>query len=870
MSSSTVYGTTGRRRATTDETVVVLAGEQGPAGVSYGFNWGGDWDSSVTYSEDDAVRASDGYLWICIASNSTGIDPTDPGQPDWQRLVGDITAEAISVVPVGDILAENVQDALEELDSEMTDHIASAEPVHNNYQRKMGFQLDGDGEYGCTLSYDPATRKITLTPTPSASFEYWIDGTKYVNIDALESVAHADVAGGYFFYFDETGQLVVSTTAWDLRKVAPVCYVYYLGSGVGVAYNERHTTLRDTAIHEALHFSVGTFIRGNTGFELSNYALTTDSEAAITPDVAAGDIMDEDIKHEIPAFVAADGYSIAYKSGPSANEIAIQTGVVRPYLHDGGENYIQYNQYTGGAWQLTSAGNSAFVIYTLFILPALNDSYRRLWVPGEAAYGSLALAQAALGTMPDVGTPISQEIVAAYQVIFQTNSSYATAGRARIAQVLRIKTTRAQAAAAAVSVHNSMTGRSDPDTHPASAITNTPSGTVAATTVQAAIDEIASEYGTADGLRVLKAGDTMTGPLLLPDGTAASPSLQVGVASTGFYRLANGQTGISSGGIERIRILNGGAAGEVWIPHDIATLSMGAYQDLRVERDAAGVLAIRNGANTQALRIYNTYTDASNYERAGLRWSSNQLVIGTEYLGSGTPRHIRISPASGGLYIDSNVAPGSDGYHSFGAPTLRWAYAWYGGVAASTPISIKLHASQTADAIQILSSADAVLAKIDKDGKATFANQDAASGFAMLDAGQKVAVARLGSGTAAATSVLHGDQTYKYVSRMIRTGGNVPSPVASKNWHVFYAPVAMTIDTIRAIHVGGTNCTVNVRKNGSSALRSGDYTTTTSWASFGTLQNNTLAAGDYLEIQIVTVTGSVEQVAIQIEGTPTA
>ncbi len=46
------------------------------------------------------------------------------------------------------------------------------------------------------------------------------------------------------------------------------------------------------------------------------------------------------------------------------------------------------------------------------------------------------------------------------------------------------------------------------DAHAASAITNTPAGTVAATTVQAAIDELGSE-------KVAKAGDTMSGALAM-------------------------------------------------------------------------------------------------------------------------------------------------------------------------------------------------------------------------------------------------------------------------------------------------------------------------------------------------------------------
>jgi hypothetical protein len=58
--------------------------------------------------------------------------------------------------------------------------------------------------------------------------------------------------------------------------------------------------------------------------------------------------------------------------------------------------------------------------------------------------------------------------------------------------------------------------------------------------------------------------------------------------------------------------------------------------------DTHGIVAMRawTGATSgaQAFRIYNTYTDASNYERGFLRWSSNVLQIGTEKLGTGTAR----------------------------------------------------------------------------------------------------------------------------------------------------------------------------------------------------------------------------------------
>lgn len=66
--------------------------------------------------------------------------------------------------------------------------------------------------------------------------------------------------------------------------------------------------------------------------------------------------------------------------------------------------------------------------------------------------------------------------------------------------------------------------------------------------------------------------------------------------------------------------------------------------DLAIARDAANTLAQRNGTNAQTFNLYNTYTDASNYERACLQWSGNEIRIGTEAAGTGSIRSV-------GLYI---------------------------------------------------------------------------------------------------------------------------------------------------------------------------------------------------------------------------
>jgi hypothetical protein len=63
-----------------------------------------------------------------------------------------------------------------------------------------------------------------------------------------------------------------------------------------------------------------------------------------------------------------------------------------------------------------------------------------------------------------------------------------------------------------------------------------------------------------------------------------------------------------------------------------------ATADTILARDAANTLAQRNGVNAQTFNIYNTYTDASNYERGFMRWTSNRFEIGTESAGTGTDR----------------------------------------------------------------------------------------------------------------------------------------------------------------------------------------------------------------------------------------
>lgn len=59
---------------------------------------------------------------------------------------------------------------------------------------------------------------------------------------------------------------------------------------------------------------------------------------------------------------------------------------------------------------------------------------------------------------------------------------------------------------------------------------------------------------------------------------------------------------------------------------------------------AGNVIDQRSGAVAQSFRVYNTYTDASNYEYGGISWNltSNTCVIGMSHAGTGVSRTLEL------------------------------------------------------------------------------------------------------------------------------------------------------------------------------------------------------------------------------------
>lgn len=95
----------------------------------------------------------------------------------------------------------------------------------------------------------------------------------------------------------------------------------------------------------------------------------------------------------------------------------------------------------------------------------------------------------------------------------------------------------------------------------------------------------------------------------------------------------------------------------------------------------ANIIDVRNGASPQLINLYNTYTDASNYERLQIgAVAGNVYSIITQAAGTGATRDLRIG-AGGGYMLwntSAQLLPDGANARSIGSATIPWA-TFYAG-----------------------------------------------------------------------------------------------------------------------------------------------------------------------------------------------
>jgi len=170
---------------------------------------------------------------------------------------------------------------------------------------------------------------------------------------------------------------------------------------------------------------------------------------------------------------------------------------------------------------------------------------------------------------------------------------------------------------------------------------------------------------------------------LATTGGGTTANLVWGTDTTGWGRSGANQWTFTNGSYSIIRALNGALefSSDMILAWNNTT-SATATRDLILQRDAANTLAQRNGTNAQKLSVYNTFTDASNYERGVVDYitNANVLTIGHQAAGTGTAsRGIRFFTSSTAFFSinettsnwnivsTSDLIPGTNNAFSIGS-----------------------------------------------------------------------------------------------------------------------------------------------------------------------------------------------------------
>lgn len=291
-----------------------------------------------------------------------------------------------------------------------------------------------------TLSFVDGTRTFTITPT-GAGFEAYSYGNRFTK-SAADSLVIANTEGLHFIYFDATGTLQEQTSVTDdlITSKCFITMVYWDATNAKhlLLGNERHGRVMDSRTHLYLHHTRGTVYESGLGLSGINADASGNLDSSAQFQVASGIIWDEDIKLTI-----TDGspqtlsplaqIPVYYKTGVNGDWRRIAASNF-PLAYANVGTRPDWNQFTGGAWQLTEVGNHNYSLMHYF---ATNDSESNqiIGIVGQAEYSTQAQARAGalveLLSLILTGLP-SVEFVAIASVIWQTSNAYSNTPKARI------------------------------------------------------------------------------------------------------------------------------------------------------------------------------------------------------------------------------------------------------------------------------------------------------------------------------------------------------------------------------------------------------------------------------------------------------
>ena len=309
-----------------------------------------------------------------------------------------------------------------------------------------GFADAALDEKTTTLAFDAGTRTFSIAPkAPLTSFSFYVANVEYSSTG--DSVVIADTSGLHWIYYD--GATLKETTTFSKELLRD----YQLVAAVGwnATEGEKYRGQREThgfmawQDHLAHHNTDGSELDTSYSDGLGLYDFTigdgsADSHAKFS--VRDGALWDEDLKH----VASQSGQTLAPLTGPvlylegNPGVYRVKTADAFPVVQPGSVSgyagtTCAYNKVTAGTWSLAAVTNNKF-----FLVHQIIDGdwdYPVATILGQAEYSSISAAREGARTeiralqVLGLATP-EQYFIST--VIYQTNSGYANAAKAKIVQ----------------------------------------------------------------------------------------------------------------------------------------------------------------------------------------------------------------------------------------------------------------------------------------------------------------------------------------------------------------------------------------------------------------------------------------------------
>jgi len=304
-----------------------------------------------------------------------------------------------------------------------------------------GFPNQNSPETTITCDVDAGVGTFTIAPTGS-EFRFYQLGIQYRKTTS-ESIEITDVEGVHWIYYNlgVLSQIVNPNPGQGDDLIRNKCLVAQLywdatNNQCILLGDERHGFVMASDTHAYLHYTQGAKWISGMGLNTINATGDGSLDAHAQFGVDAGVGTDEDKVSFPTAVTATTGLPIFYLLGSTATLRRVTQAGFSVYQNpDGATNRLMYNQFTGGAWQLTEVTEANYVLCHVF---ETNDSTQ----PYVAFIGQneyTRISDARTGAESEIGIIVvtfpKQEMIPVATVIFQTDKDYGNSINARVVEV---------------------------------------------------------------------------------------------------------------------------------------------------------------------------------------------------------------------------------------------------------------------------------------------------------------------------------------------------------------------------------------------------------------------------------------------------